>query len=74
MQGLVMSPGTGYPSGSGSGSGGPPSLPPSLPPAQMFNPYAGYQIIGNNIDALIYQNITFSNLYKSNFCLVHQIL
>lgn len=62
MQGLVMSPGTGYPSGSGSGSGGPPSLPPSLPPAQMFNPYAGYQIIGNYIGALIYQNITFSNL------------
>lgn len=58
MQGLVMSPGTGYPSGSGSGSGGPPSLPPSLPPAQMFNPYAGYQIIGNYISALIYQNVT----------------
>lgn len=46
MQGLVVSPSSVYPGAAGSGSSGPPSLPQNMQQAQMFHPYAGYQIIG----------------------------
>lgn len=50
MQGLVMSPGPpGYPGPASA----PPSLTPNLPQGatQLFNPYAGYQIIGLPVPA-----------------------